>query len=428
MNTKQLFITAIGVATTAIAMAGNDYVFYSARTSPADTAPNITTQTEQAIWDATQPGATITLGQDDMTTDLPRIPWQMTAGGPQLLFADDPEYLAEPEGIAVREVVRPGIVRIETYNCPLVAQTKDGYTTDSKLGTPLDRKLSLVIENLSKSPMTLKWKRYSYPTPSTDYLQVAKKAILGYFDENSTTPQTRVIAPEAVEVLDPAMENILVHYNELANTFHEIEISQPARISLIQCAPETPTLEAAKRAKPMKSPNFFPARGIFPFSEYIIRNAPEYIIDTARGPVQLMLNDGNFFTGLLGRDTTKPFVGCSVNSHYGVLYKCKLTYTSTDERPLAVLTWNYDKGSEYDKNIIGGLPMETPGKFEPGIIAIPSDKPGLPHVPKACLLQILPPPPKGTTATIEFTYTPPGACVLPSPIVFMPLNTNRPLQ
>ncbi|MDD4278165.1 hypothetical protein GX645_07360 [Candidatus Sumerlaeota bacterium] len=402
--------------------------YYNYPTSPTDTAPDVSKEVMQTLMDAKKAGQTLSLG-DDITTDLPRIPWQAKAGGPQMFFSDDPEYIRVPEGIAAVENVQPGTVRIYQYNCSQVARLADGYTSDSKVGTPITRKISLVIENLGKAPLELKWKRYSYPEPSKNYHQVAKDGMAGFFDTNKKMPASRTIPVDAMEPLDANMEKTLVEYDALSHAFHEIEISQPARLYVVQCDPETNSVDAAKRAAVIESPKANAGRGLFRLTEYEIENAPGYVIDSARGPVQLMVAEGEIDPWTIGMDTTKGTFRkpnySRLAGNYGVLYKCKLKRQSSDGRGLAMLTWNIFKQSMWCGSSVLVVPQNSKGKFPTGNIPVPSDKLGIQISPEASILQILPPVPKGKTEEIDFIFTPPGACCLPMPILFVPVDWKK---
>jgi len=70
---------------------------------------------EKAISEAKQ-GDTISSDGWDLESP-PIIPFQQTAGGPPFLFADDPEYIRQPEGAVLREQVNPGPTRLYLYHC-----------------------------------------------------------------------------------------------------------------------------------------------------------------------------------------------------------------------------------------------------------------------------------------------------------------------
>jgi hypothetical protein len=51
---------------------------------------------------------------------------------------------------------------------------------------------------------------------------------------------------------------------------------------------------------------------------------------------------------------------------------------------------------------------------------LPSDRVVFGGAEEAVLIQRFPPVPKGETDVIELTYSPPGACCLPTPLIFVP--------
>ncbi len=407
---------------------GEKAEYYNYPTSPTDVAPDVSKDVMDALLAVKKAGQTVNLG-DEITTDLPRVPFQTTAGGPQMFFSDDPEYIREVNAIAAVENVQPGTVRIYQYNCSQVAGAADPNTSDSKIGKKEDCKISLVIENLGKEPLELSWLRYSYPKPSKNYLEVAKQGMTEYFNEKAKKPAPRTIAVGGIEPLDPAMESSIVEYDALSHAFHEIVVSQPARLYVVQTTPDGNSVEVAKAGHVLESPKANAGRGLFRLTEYTVENAPGYVIDSARGPVQLMVADGEMDPFTYGVDTTKGTFRrpnySRLAGNYGVMYKCKLKRTSSDGRGLAMLTWNIFKQSMWCGSSALVMPQYTKGKFATGNVQAPSDKLAVSIAPEAALLQILPPVPKGKTEDIEFTFTPPGACCLPMPIVFIPVDWKK---
>jgi len=62
------------------------------------------------------------------------------------------------------------------------------------------------------------------------------------------------------------------------------------------------------------------------------------------------------------------------------------------------------------------------GKFKEGIVQLPADKLITRKSPEAILVQVFPPAANGEEQTIRFTYSPPGASCLPTPLVFIPVD------
>ena len=144
-------------------------------------------------------------------------------------------------------------------------------------------------------------------------------------------------------------------------------------------------------------------------------------IDTARGLTQLVVADGkrdNWITGLDGSRNG----GCILKGNYGVIYRMKLDWVSTDGRDLALMIWNPHGKSCWG---MAAAVKVNAGAFPGGMVKIPSDKPVVVNNTDAVLIQRYPAPPKGTTGTIELTYTPPGAACLPTPILFVPVEAKR---
>jgi hypothetical protein len=54
------------------------------------------------------------------------------------------------------------------------------------------------------------------------------------------------------------------------------------------------------------------------------------------------------------------------------------------------------------------------------VVVLPVDRVAFGGAEEAALIQRFPPLPDGTNETLEVIYTPPGACCLPTPLVFVP--------
>ena len=391
--------------------------------APVDKIPDVSAEVMKRIMDVKKAGTTIML--DGLTTDMPRIPWQAQAGGPQMFFSDDPEYIRVPEGIAAAASMRAGEVRIYQYNCSQICKADDGsFTTNSKFGKPMPRKISVVVENLGKQPLNLKFNAHGYPKPSGNYHEVAKEAMVDFFagKKNPNLPKDFTIGVGEMKPLDPKMENTLVSYDALSHVFAQVEISQPARFYVVQTDPDTPSAEAVKRLdkKVLPTPKGNAGRGWFSTTEFEVKNAPGFVLDTANGPQQLMMAEASeqdmWILGYDGKAISR------LAGNYGVIYKCKIERKSSDKRGLAMFTWNLFQNSLWCNGIIGVMPSHTQGRLETGNIPVPSDKKILGLIPEASLIQVYPPVPEGKTDTVEFEFTPPGACCLPVPVFFVPVD------
>ena len=71
---------------------------------------------------------------------------------------------------------------------------------------------------------------------------------------------------------------------------------------------------------------------------------------------------------------------------------------------------------------IGAVVKVSAGAYPAGVVALPTDRVVFGGAEEAVLIQRFPPLPKGETTPIEITYSPPGACCLPTPLLFVPYD------
>jgi hypothetical protein len=349
-------------------------------------------------------GDVVEMGRFDMEA-LPIIPMQQLAGGPPMLFADDPEYIRVREGAVLREVIGPGVTRFYLYQC-------NGTT-----GTV--SKISPVIENLGDKPLHLRFLRYAFPGVSLDYGKLGKTGIRDFLAAKPRD-DVRTIAVGGAEPFDPNCEKAAVKFDYLIHGWYEFEIDQPARISVLQTTPETPSTVANARIKELLPPRSRSGagRGYYQFSEYTVTQPPGQMLDTAQGPQQIFLADGTLDRWLTGWDSTST-IPVQLKGNYGVIYQIKLKRSSSDGKALALLTWNARTKSGC--KTMGGCTGVSAGKFPAGPVMVPTNEPYVRGGDKAVLLQVFPALPKGKSEEIEITYTPPGSSCLPTPLLLLPI-------
>ena len=355
------------------------------------------------------PGAILSLA-DLRHKELPFVPYSRSASGPQFVFSDDPEYLRVPEGAAVREEVRPGVVRLYVYHV--------NATTDTQ-----HKKITAVIENPGDTSMTMRTLRYAFAGPGKDYYGIGKSGMVQYLRCLSTPPQVTpvVIAPGKGAPVDPAMEAAQVGYDELIHGWYDLEIDRPARITVLQTSCATPGPVACRRITDVLPPraNMGAGRGLYRTSTYDIANAPGKSIDTADGPLQLVVADGKQDPWLKGHDSSRD-AEAELKGNYGVLYRIRLARTSSDGRGLAVVMLNpYGKGFKYCEAMAAAVVVGD-GVYPRGVVEVPTGEKTVGGPPEAVLVQKFAPLPQGTTGTIELVYTPPGASCLPTPLLLIP--------
>jgi hypothetical protein len=339
---------------------------------------------------------------------IPSLEYQkIVLPGPQFIISDDPEYIRVPEGIALRQSVQPGSVRLYLYNV-------NGVKEPQKMA----RKITAVIRNTGSEPLHLRMLKYSSQKPSGNYFLVAKQGLSDYYASHGQG-QMRTIKPGTAMPIDEQLEKNVAQYDELVHGFYEFVIDQPAEISIIQTDPKTPGPEALKRIKnvlPSSGQNA--GRGVFGISNYQV--IPSDIVDTKNGPVQIVLADGEKDPWVIGKDDSqdKPV---KLDGNYGVMYHINMKWKSSDGKGLALVTWNARADNQWCNGMVAGM-VVSKGKFREGIVQLPSDRLTSKGAPEAILIQVFPPAPNGQEQTIQLTYSPPGATCLPTPLVFIPID------
>ncbi|WP_343536977.1 copper amine oxidase [Sphingobacterium thalpophilum] len=347
-----------------------------------------------------------------LKADFPKLSYTKSVlPGPQYIISDDPEYIRVPEAIALQETVDPGAVRLYVYNV-------NGVKDPQKIA----RKISAVIKNLGKENMHFRMLKYSSQKPSSNYFEIGKKGLEDYF-LSAVSNQVRVLKPGEVMAIDEKLENQIVQYDELVHGFYEFVVDQPAQISVIQFAPEESGPKVLSHIKTLIPHSHANAgRGIFPISNYQVNTVDT--LDTKNGVVQLIVADGQddpWITGTIGEK--KEFAKNAGN--YGVMYKNKIKWRSSDGKGLALVTWN---SRSADNQWCGGmgLTMELIGQDgKKTVMQYPNKALITKGYPEAILIETYWPDPKKEIQDIEFTYSPPGASCLPTPLIFIPIDRKK---
>lgn len=349
----------------------------------------------------------LTLGEHD----IPVIPvTRHDTGGPQFLFSDMPEYFRTGDGIAMQERVEPGTVRFYMYHVP--------EPTDAR------KTISAVIENVGEDTMHMRFLRYAFPKPGKDYHKIGKAGLVGFFDSTPSDEARELKAGERM-VFDPAIDQVVVGKDDLVHGFYEFEIDQPAVVTTFQRDPDQASVTVIDRLEklPRILPGHHPSgagRGLFMTSDFDVTPADEnYALDTADGPKQIIIADGNRDPWITGADSIDGVSDSPLKGNYGVVYKVRLSYTSSDGRGVALLVYNSRGDGKWCKYQALALKVND-GEFPAGTVEAPKDQVRYGPPPDAVLIQRFPPVAEGETGTIEITYSPPGASCLPVPFLFVP--------
>lgn len=352
-----------------------------------------------------RPGDVVNVG----TFELDRIstlPYEKRAGGPPMVFSDDPEYFRVPEGAGVRERVEPGHVRVYVYHV--------NATTDSA------KRISTVIENLGDGPLTLRFKRYASTGPSTDYYKVGKEGLIEYFS-GKVPSQPLVVPAGKAAVLDPRMDAAKVQFDELVHGFYDFEVDQPARITVLQTTLDSAAVDANARIKEVLPPRkgSGAGRGLYHTTEYDITPGEGHVYDTAEGPKQIVLADGKTDPWIKGWDSSRQ-TSVTLAGNYGVIYRVRLEYTTSDGRGLMLGLWYPPSGKKWCEACALAVAVND-GRYKGGIVPLPRESTTFKGRSSVAVIQQYPPRLDQKKGVIELIYSPPGASCLPTPLLLIPV-------
>jgi hypothetical protein len=353
-------------------------------------------------------GAIVRLTQtESVRQSLPAIPVRRAVlPGPPLLFSDMPEYLHDRNGICLDEKVSAGLCRLYIYHVP-------GTTNSS-------RTVTAVLENLSSRPLTVRFTHYAFARPGTDYSVMGVEGLMQYFTGQWLPPPISV-APLGKGVLDQKLDETVAADPTLVHALYEFDLDGPARVCVLQRNTNQSSTQMAGELPPLpRSIRSGAGRGLFPNADFAITNTDGSVIDTAQGVQRLVLADGASDRWVVGTDALAENRTVTNKGSYGVMYHISLAYTSSDGRSLAILI-----GAPGGRRGGEARPMAavkiSGGVWPGGWVSLSGGSP-MRRRGAAAVLQVLPPPLRGTTNVLEMIYSPPGGSSLPTPIFFAPLR------
>ena len=335
---------------------------------------------------------------------LPLIPVEIhDAHGPQFLLSDKPEYFPG-NGISLQELVQPGVVRLYIYHVP-----------DS---SHKPKVISCILENPGTAPLRVKLLRTAFPKPGTDYPRVVKEALAAFLSSRAQTTVRSILPGEAVP-LDAAMDATEATAGQLVHGFYEFELDQPCRISVFQRDPDEKSIEVVRTLPKFPgSTGTGAGRGLFKSSEFVVTNKTGSAFSSVCGPQLLIVADGKEDRWIKGQDGISSATTQDAGN-YGVMYRIRITRSPDDTNSLAVLMGR--SGSAYSGcGKVGGAVAVNDGFFPAGVVVLPKDQIAFGERGEMALIQKFGPVVDRKNATIEITYSPPGAACMPTPLLFVP--------
>ncbi|MCC6546785.1 copper amine oxidase [Candidatus Sumerlaeota bacterium] len=374
--------------------------------APSSTPLFIEAEAAARILEA-KPGASVNIGDFPLGNALVLERTVKPRKSPVLLISDDPEYIRVPEAIAFQETVEAGVIRLYVYNV-------NGVKEPMKM----PRKISAVIENLGDKPLKMRMLHSAFTAPSGNYFELGKSGLEKFWKSEPQSSYRQIAVGHAMAV-DEAMELATVEYDELVHGFYEFEISEPARISVVQTDPKTPGTTAVKSIKdvlPVKSVSGA-GRGQFPEVNFSVKAR----VDESRGAQQLILADGKSDPWVTGTESTTPGTTATLKGNYGVMYDIEIERKG-DGKALALLMYNQRYGSKWCDAMAASILIGEQDERDREVVRVPADKLNNKSLPEAVVVKVFPPLEEGKKEKIHLTYSPPGASCLPTPLVFVPVE------
>jgi hypothetical protein len=329
----------------------------------------------------------------------------------QLLFSDLPEYLGQSNGVAMMEDLTAGNYRLYVYHVP---GSKDLLKT-----------VSVVVQNLGKKRLHVRFVHYAFPRPGVDYAAMGVAGLMEFFTGH-VLPPSLSIAPGARKVLDWNLDKTAAADPQLVHALYEFRINQPARIAVLQR--DTNQASTAVLDLLPKLPRQLPGekssgagRGIFRTADIAVTNRDGLCIDSADGVQRLVLADGRHEPWVTGFDALAGNMAVTNKGSYGVIYHVRLAYRSSDGRAMAVLVGAPGRRSSGETRPMAALKVSD-GIWKGGWLAIAASRAASRERGTMALAQKLAPPRAGKINYVEMIYSPPGGSSLPTPIFFAPFR------
>lgn len=308
--------------------------------------------------------------------------------GGTLLFSDSPE-IVQQDGILYSDTVE-GKARILYYH---LNATKE------------DKKIAVVLENLSSAETTVSVTRGGLSTPSENYLDVGKATQTEYF---FAPKRNQVyIEPFGKRLLDPRMGTTVVAPDKLVYGVFDFTTTAPVKVTVVALPATANPVDFVVRA------NILPAdshhlRGTFAGMDRFITS--DQIYDPEKdGAIYFSLADDSQDLYRIGVDATDGSIVKNYGN-YGILYT------------IHIPTRGIGKTRYYLKPSGGSYAGVMTARFgtngNENMISTPSDKVFFGEDPKRIDLADL-----GTYNNINslwFKFSPPGASNLPVRIILIP--------
>ncbi|WP_019552512.1 hypothetical protein [Propionispira raffinosivorans] len=219
--------------------------------------------------------------------------------GGTLLFSDSPE-MVEQDGILYTDTVQ-GKSRILYYHLN---------------ATKLNKKIAVVLENMSSDETDVSVSRGGMGTPSDDYLSVGKQTQTEYF-KAPKLDRIHIFA-NGKRLLDSKMNQLIVEPGQLVYGVFDFETKVPIKVSVVMLPAEDDPVQFLNRARVLPADSHR-LRGTFVGMDRIVKSEQTY--DSSKdGAVYIPLADDKKDEYRTGIDATDGSIVKNYGN-YGILYK-----------------------------------------------------------------------------------------------------------
>jgi hypothetical protein len=334
----------------------------------------------------------------DPSSNLAPIACSPTAGGPTLLFSDDPETVPGP-GILYQDTVE-GPVRILLHHVN---------------GSAAPLHFGILMTNPSRLPDTVYLERLGVAGPGTDPLSVGKQAEHLWFEPYRTYVYD--LEPHQSWFLDGAFADVAVPPGQAVAALVDLFSTGPLVVTLV--AQPTPALSlAGLRVLPNLSVGHGPGgptpmRGSFRDADLTCtlraRVPADGLADVALGTPE------QYLVGKSVVDGRTPAVDAG---NYGVLYHLHLVLTVDPSNPFSA----FDLFLHAHDNVFAGVAaLAGTGGLASGIVPLPVDQPAVSSATQAVMLGMVRLYPLEPT-TLDLRWMPAPGSALPVDLLLYPLD------
>lgn len=339
----------------------------------------------------------------ECSTLMKKLPVEVIDSGGTLIFSDSPEYVKE-DGILYTDAVQ-GDVRVLFY-----------HLND----TSAQKKIAVVVEDVSGKNNTVRITRKTFPQPSPYYLSVGKEAQLAYMQ--SDFHDTLKFKPRERKILQQEMNLTTLEPGYLAYGVYDFHTDKLVQVYVVMCPADVNPLYFIHSAKILPKDEHR-LRGTFKNMNRTIRLKNIYNPATDGLGYVLIGDDANdkYRRGIDATDGSKV----TNEGNYGINYTLEFRTKSLTRFYLSPLGGTYAGAVRFKSGKNFGMIPTPAGKIffgetiqpEPEEVRIAREE-GMAFLTNQLELSEL----GDFEGKVFFEYSPPGASNLPVHFILKPVN------